>query len=155
MHTTVCIAKARHAACQSCLWPLCLCRLLHHPPRRAPPHAPPRRLPPLPPLPPPPQKLLSSKAHDHEGFYIINAVVEGLPLPAYEQFLPTVFTLMFQRLSSSKTQKVCVCVYAHAYLGGGWVGGCEGERTLRAAYHPGILVARSWTGMLACRGPVM
>lgn len=26
------------------------------------------------------QKLLSSRVHDHEGFYIMNAVVESLPL---------------------------------------------------------------------------
>ena len=52
------------------------------------------------------QKLLSSKAHDHEGFYIVNAIVESLPLPAYAQFLPSIWTLMFQRLSSSKTPKV-------------------------------------------------
>eukprot|EP00198_Chlamydomonas_reinhardtii_P002761 XP_001692097.1 cellular apoptosis susceptibility protein [Chlamydomonas reinhardtii] len=53
------------------------------------------------------QKLLSSKAHDHEGFYIVNAIVESLPLPAYAQFLPSIWTLMFQRLSSSKTPKFC------------------------------------------------
>ncbi|GFR48907.1 hypothetical protein Agub_g10856 [Astrephomene gubernaculifera] len=53
------------------------------------------------------QKLLSSRAHDHEGFYIVNAIVESLPLPAYEQYLPSVWTLMFQRLSGTKTPKFC------------------------------------------------
>ncbi|KAG2451269.1 hypothetical protein HYH02_003876 [Chlamydomonas schloesseri] len=53
------------------------------------------------------QKLLSSKAHDHEGFYIVNAIVESLPLPAYAQYLPSIWTLMFQRLTGSKTPKFC------------------------------------------------
>ncbi|KAG2501736.1 hypothetical protein HYH03_000236 [Edaphochlamys debaryana] len=53
------------------------------------------------------QKLLSSKAHDHEGFYIVNAIVESLPMQAYAQFMPQIWTLMFQRLSGSKTPKFC------------------------------------------------
>ncbi len=44
------------------------------------------------------QKLLSSKAHDHEGFYILNALFETLELAAYESFLPTIWQLLFLRL---------------------------------------------------------
>lgn len=64
------------------------------------------------------QKLLSSRVHDHEGFYIMNAVVESLPLQAYAQFLPQVWTLMFQRLSGSKTPKFCrfFCVFLSLFL---------------------------------------
>ena len=42
------------------------------------------------------QKLIASKAHDHEGFDVLNALVESLPLAAYEQYLPTVCTLLFR-----------------------------------------------------------
>uniref|UniRef100_A0A7S3VJD6 Importin N-terminal domain-containing protein n=1 Tax=Dunaliella tertiolecta TaxID=3047 RepID=A0A7S3VJD6_DUNTE len=51
------------------------------------------------------QKLLASKAHDHEGFLILGSVVDNLPLTAYEQYLPTIFTLLFSRLQQSRTQK--------------------------------------------------
>jgi len=51
------------------------------------------------------QKLIASKAHDHEGFHILNAMVESLPLTAYEQYLGTVFTLLFSRLQTSRTHK--------------------------------------------------
>lgn len=43
------------------------------------------------------QKLIASKAHDHEGFDLLNAMVESLPLSAYESYLPTVCTLLFSR----------------------------------------------------------
>ena len=43
------------------------------------------------------QKLIASKAHDHEGFEVLNAMVESLPLTAYESYLPTVCTLLFSR----------------------------------------------------------
>ena len=36
------------------------------------------------------QKLIASKVHDHEGFFILNSVVEFLPEPAFRQYLPTV-----------------------------------------------------------------
>jgi hypothetical protein len=43
------------------------------------------------------QKLISSKAHDHEGFDILNAIVENLPISSYESYLPDVFKLLFSR----------------------------------------------------------
>lgn len=48
------------------------------------------------------QKLIASKAHDHEGFDVLNSVVENLPLNSYEQYLPTVFTLLFSRCVDRK-----------------------------------------------------
>ncbi|GIL79703.1 hypothetical protein Vretimale_12351 [Volvox reticuliferus] len=64
------------------------------------------------------QKLIASRAHDHEGFYIINAIVESLPLQAYVQYLPSIWTLMFQRLSGSKTPKFCrfFCVFLALFV---------------------------------------
>jgi exportin-2 (importin alpha re-exporter) len=51
------------------------------------------------------QKLIASKAHDHEGFEVLCALVENLPLAVYESALPTVFTLLFSRLQTSRTTK--------------------------------------------------
>lgn len=36
------------------------------------------------------QKLVSTKAHDHEGFYILNALIESLPPDVISPFLPKV-----------------------------------------------------------------
>lgn len=36
------------------------------------------------------QKLVASKAHDHEGFRLLGAVTTHVPLPALSPFLPTV-----------------------------------------------------------------
>jgi exportin-2 (importin alpha re-exporter) len=43
------------------------------------------------------QKLIASKAHDHEGFEILNSLVENLPITAYEAHMPTICTLLFGR----------------------------------------------------------
>lgn len=36
------------------------------------------------------QKLIASKAHDHEGFFILNSLLEYLPMELYQQYLPNV-----------------------------------------------------------------
>ncbi|KAK7100974.1 hypothetical protein V1264_023831 [Littorina saxatilis] len=51
------------------------------------------------------QKLLASKTHDHEGFYILNAIIEFMPQPLVQQYSKQIFILLFQRLQSSKTTK--------------------------------------------------
>ena len=37
------------------------------------------------------------QAHDHEGFYILNALMEFLPLDVSSGYLPTLWTLLFRR----------------------------------------------------------
>jgi exportin-2 (importin alpha re-exporter) len=51
------------------------------------------------------QKLISSKANDHHGFALVTGMIRALPLTAIQPYLPTVFQLLFQRLSSLKTHK--------------------------------------------------
>lgn len=51
------------------------------------------------------QKLVSSKAQDHQGFYILNSFIESLALDAWAQFLPTIWSILFQRQQTSKTPK--------------------------------------------------
>uniref|UniRef100_A0A4W4EA43 Exportin-2 C-terminal domain-containing protein n=1 Tax=Electrophorus electricus TaxID=8005 RepID=A0A4W4EA43_ELEEL len=51
------------------------------------------------------QKLIASKANDHQGFYLLNSVVEHMPPESIGQYRKQIFILLFQRLQSSKTTK--------------------------------------------------
>lgn len=44
------------------------------------------------------QKLIASKANDVYGFMLLRGIVEHLPLSAYQQYMPTVWQLLFTRL---------------------------------------------------------
>jgi exportin-2 (importin alpha re-exporter) len=43
------------------------------------------------------QKLLASRVHDHEGFFLLNSLMEFLPLDVFRGYLPTIWTLLFRR----------------------------------------------------------
>lgn len=64
------------------------------------------------------QKLIASKSNDHEGFYLIGSMIEHIDMSVLKGQIKEVFTLLFQRLQSSKTTKyvkgliVFVCLYA-------------------------------------------
>ncbi|XP_014204436.1 exportin-2 [Copidosoma floridanum] len=51
------------------------------------------------------QKLIASKANDHEGFNLLQAIIEHFPPNVMEPYMKQIFTLLFQRLSFSKTTK--------------------------------------------------
>ncbi|KAJ8305405.1 hypothetical protein KUTeg_015950 [Tegillarca granosa] len=51
------------------------------------------------------QKLIASKANDHEGFYLLNSIIEHMPREVVNQYVKQIFILLFQRLTSSKTTK--------------------------------------------------
>ena len=51
------------------------------------------------------QKLIASKTNDHEGFYLLQSMVEHLPPAALSNYIKQVFIVLFQRLTSSKTTK--------------------------------------------------
>lgn len=51
------------------------------------------------------QKLIASKMNDHEGFYLLQSMVEHLPAEALSNYTKQVFVVLFQRLTSSKTTK--------------------------------------------------
>ncbi|XP_052256836.1 exportin-2-like isoform X3 [Dreissena polymorpha] len=67
------------------------------------------------------QKLIASKQNDHEGFFLINRMIEKMPSEVLQPYMKQVFILLFQRLQSSKTTKyiksllVFFCVYAIRY----------------------------------------
>ncbi|XP_059097421.1 exportin-2-like [Tigriopus californicus] len=51
------------------------------------------------------QKLIASKSNDHEGFYLVQSLVEHFPEQIMDKYLTSIFRLLFQRLTSSKTTK--------------------------------------------------
>ncbi|KAI5718761.1 hypothetical protein M8J76_000021 [Diaphorina citri] len=51
------------------------------------------------------QKLIASKANDHEGFLLMQCLLELCPNELLSPHLKQIFVLLFQRLSSSKTAK--------------------------------------------------
>ncbi|CAO2577634.1 CSE1L [Lemmus lemmus] len=51
------------------------------------------------------QKLIASKANDHQGFYLLNSIIEHMPPESVDQYRKQIFILLFQRLQSSKTTK--------------------------------------------------
>lgn len=51
------------------------------------------------------QKMIASKANDHEGFYLLQSLIVHYPRAYLQPSMAQIFTLLFQRLSSSKTTK--------------------------------------------------
>ncbi|XP_011881255.1 PREDICTED: exportin-2 [Vollenhovia emeryi] len=51
------------------------------------------------------QKLIASKANDHEGFLLIQSIIENFDPNILEPYMKQIFVLFFQRLSTSKTTK--------------------------------------------------
>ena len=51
------------------------------------------------------QKLLSSKANDHEGFYLIQSIITHIDFASLSDYMKTIFLLQFNRLTNSKTTK--------------------------------------------------
>lgn len=56
------------------------------------------------------QKMIASKTNDHEGFYLLQNLVLYYPREDLLQNMAQIFTLLFQRLSSSKTTKYVKCL---------------------------------------------
>lgn len=67
------------------------------------------------------QKLIASPSNDHEGFYILNTIIEYGKLELLSAHLKGVFTLLFMRMKNKKTTKfvkglicfVCLFVVKH------------------------------------------
>lgn len=78
------------------------------------------------------QKLIASKANDHEGFFLMQSLIEHLPTEALSPYMKQVFVLLFQRLSSSKTTKfikgllVFFCLYCLQYGPANLIGMIDG-----------------------------
>lgn len=57
------------------------------------------------------QKLIASKANDMYGFMLLRGIVEYLPLEAYQQYMPTVWQLLFTRLQvRGRDRRTCTDV---------------------------------------------
>jgi exportin-2 (importin alpha re-exporter) len=51
------------------------------------------------------QKLVASKVHDHEGFRLLNSMVEYVPRTILEPYMRQILLLLLNRLQNSKTAK--------------------------------------------------
>ena len=51
------------------------------------------------------QKLIASKSNDHEGFFLMQSMIEFMPRETLAEHIKGIFQLLFQRLTSSKTTK--------------------------------------------------
>jgi exportin-2 (importin alpha re-exporter) len=51
------------------------------------------------------QKLIASKSNDHEGFYLLQSMIEHVPFDAMNNYVQGIFSVLFKRLTSSKTTK--------------------------------------------------
>jgi exportin-2 (importin alpha re-exporter) len=51
------------------------------------------------------QKLVASKAHDQEGLELLASLVEACDVASYQQHLPTIWSILFTRLQTSRTPK--------------------------------------------------
>jgi len=56
-------------------------------------------------------RLNSLKAHDDQGLHILRQIYQSVPLSALESYQSSIWTLIFQRLQSSKTAK-----YVNSFL---------------------------------------
>jgi len=69
------------------------------------------------------QKLIASKTNDHEGFYLLQSLVEYIPAESLTNYMKQVFVILFQRLTSSKTTKyvksLLVFFFVYAIKNGG------------------------------------
>ncbi|KAK9747097.1 Importin-beta N-terminal domain [Popillia japonica] len=54
------------------------------------------------------QKLIASKVNDHEGFHLMQNIIQHFPTEALAPYQKQIFILLFQRLSSSKTTKYVI-----------------------------------------------
>ena len=62
------------------------------------------------------QKLVASRGHDHEGFRILESLAQHLPAATLAPMMPQIWTLLFQRLQSSRTTKFVRCFVSAAAL---------------------------------------
>jgi len=67
------------------------------------------------------QNLLSFSLQDHHGMEILNVILEVTPKEAFSSFIEPIFTVIFKRLTSKKTTKLCceftlfLCRFVHKY----------------------------------------
>ncbi|CAL1277563.1 unnamed protein product [Larinioides sclopetarius] len=62
------------------------------------------------------QKLIASKTNDHEGFFILQRLIEKLPAESLNEYLRHIFVLLFHRLQNSKTTKYIKCLLSFFFL---------------------------------------
>jgi exportin-2 (importin alpha re-exporter) len=62
------------------------------------------------------QKLVSSKAQDHEGLAILDSLTVAMEPSVLSQYMPTVWNVLFQRIQVARTPKIVRCFLHSASL---------------------------------------
>lgn len=87
------------------------------------------------------QKLVASKAHDHDGMQLLDALLLSIEPAAMEQYMTTIWNILFQRLQAARTPRYSRSLLHTISLYAAKRGGATASRSMDAV-QPGI------TGML-------
>lgn len=87
------------------------------------------------------QKLVASKAHDHDGMQLLDALLLSIEPSAMEQYMPTIWNILFQRLQAARTPRYSRSLLHTISFFAAKRGGAAASRSMDAV-QPGI------TGML-------
>jgi len=105
------------------------------------------------------QKLIASKLNDHEGFNLIQSLVEFLPSEVMINYNKPIYTLLFQRLTSSKTIKFIksfitfMCLYVTKFGGASLIEICDSIQVLKnGTICQQILKGLTLTAQFVCNG---
>jgi exportin-2 (importin alpha re-exporter) len=100
------------------------------------------------------QKLIASKAHDHEGMALLDALTVSMDPGVMSQYMTAIWTLLFQRLQVAQTPKISRCFLQSAALmaakrGGAAVG--DSMETVQSGI-TAMIVQSMWAPTLAGPG---
>ncbi len=99
------------------------------------------------------QKLVAMKSQDHEGMYILDALLVSMDAAFLSQYMGSIWQIIYQRLTAAKTSKFCKSfMYTGALLAALQGGDAAGQSM--DSVQPGILlmvVQNVWAPSLAQR----
>jgi len=100
------------------------------------------------------QKLVAMKSQDHEGMYILDALLVSMDAGVLAQYLGSVWQVVYQRLTAAKTTKFCKSFMYTGSLLAALRGGDAAGQSMDSV-QPGILlmvVQNVWAPSLAQKG---
>ena len=100
------------------------------------------------------QKLVAMKSQDHEGMYILDALLVSMDAEFMAQYMGPVWQIIYQRLTAAKTSKFCKSFMYTGSLLAALQGGDVAGQSMDSV-QPGILlmvVQNVWSPSLAQKG---
>ena len=100
------------------------------------------------------QKLVASKSHDHEGMLILDYVLGRIEPETMKPYMGSIWTILYQRLQTAKTNKFCKCFVSTASLYSALRGGSMAGDSMDSVQHGilAMLVQSVWAPTLAAPG---